>query len=378
MGQLCAKAPEAAHTIAGTIQKSAVPPRKRKRKPNKDPSYHPAKSAKCRACSTPANNSGNEHDFDKALRAPSKTHGEPSIELTPLPSYHPSQEDSSKIRIITSTPGKSEKPPLYVSAESTPRKEPWAPISAELVPASLTDQGYDGSSTPHTEEIRRDKTPASFEGITSTGQSTSGPLFTEASSIIDLILDAARTIHQLSRHQDGVPQDLHMRVLQSFQGNHPEAIAASACSQWSDGSMWMQVLEMGTSQQSRVTVLNMLEYMGAWKWYNSQVTFAQATIQTKKRKQVEHRGAATHVLNKIQEDQMRSPGRGRWISGVGIVTLEGDEPKVTSKNGTVNITESERRSRRKYITMQLSRGQKLSTKLVGKLGFGILFNRKIW
>ncbi|KAL2831929.1 hypothetical protein BJY01DRAFT_226306 [Aspergillus pseudoustus] len=31
---------------------------------------------------------------------------------------------------------------------------------------------------------------------------------------------------------------------------------------WSDGSTWVQLLEMGYSQQCHVTILNMLEYRG--------------------------------------------------------------------------------------------------------------------
>lgn len=122
-----------------------------------------------------------------------------------------------------------------------------------------------------------------LKSITLSSQSTPKPLCREADSM-SLTLQTAGTIHRLSRHLDGAPRDLHIRILQSFQGDHPEAIAAAASNQWSDGSTWMLVLEMGTSQQNNVTILNMLEYMGAWEWYDSQVSLAQATILTKKKK----------------------------------------------------------------------------------------------
>ena len=52
--------------------------------------------------------------------------------------------------------------------------------------------------------------------------------------------------------------------------------------------MWMQVLERGSSKNNKVTILNMLEYMGVWEWYNNQIKLVQATICTKKNKLVNH------------------------------------------------------------------------------------------
>ena len=44
----------------------------------------------------------------------------------------------------------------------------------------------------------------------------------------------------------------------------------------------MQILEAGESQSRKATIFNMLEYMGAWDWYDKQVKFSQATIRTKR------------------------------------------------------------------------------------------------
>jgi hypothetical protein len=59
----------------------------------------------------------------------------------------------------------------------------------------------------------------------------------------------------------------------------------------------MQVLEMGSSENQRVMKLNMVEYMGAWEWYDKQIELSLTTIRTKKNKAVGSRGAAIHVLN---------------------------------------------------------------------------------
>lgn len=139
------------------------------------------------------------------------------------------------------------------------------------------------------------------------------------------------------------------------------------------------MLERGSSENNKVTILNMLEYMGAWEWYNSQIKLAQATICTKKNKPVDCQGAAIHVLNQMQKMQIDATGQGSWISGVGRVTLEDDKSDVLLiESGKVSITEQAKQVRRKHISVQLSRGQKLSTQLVKELGFGILFSPRIW
>ncbi|KAL2783537.1 hypothetical protein BJX66DRAFT_121593 [Aspergillus keveii] len=135
---------------------------------------------------------------------------------------------------------------------------------------------------------------------------------------------------------------------------------------------------MGASQQDKVTILNMLEYMGAWQWYDSQVEHAKGTTQTKKKKQVGRRGAAIAVMNRIQEGAAHCADNGSWMRGVGRITLEEDECGLSLMRGGESITARQRELQRRRIHMQLSRGQKLCTQIVGKLGLGILFDQKIW
>ncbi|THC89979.1 hypothetical protein EYZ11_010568 [Aspergillus tanneri] len=401
--QLCENAPEAAQTIAGAIRDNITHSGGRKRKLDQDPSYRPPKSARRRRGNLTANKFGKELNVDKSPSHSGKVHGENSVGLPSCTGHHlPSSKNSggegeksmasayttiiaakgdlmasSKVRNASSAPSESELPP-QVRDGPIPLEESPAPQSAKSVSATPTRQTQaDGdSSSLQTEEICREKIPASLESIKLSGQSTPRPLFSETDFVTDLTLQAARTIYQLSRHLDGVPRDVHVRILQSFQGDNPGAIAAAPGNQWSDGSIWMQVLEMGASQQTKVTVLNMLEYMGAWQWYDNQVRLAQATILTKKHKPVERRGAAIHVLDKMQEGPIQVEGSGKWIGGVGMVTLQGDKPNIPS-NVPASITASERHLQRKHISMQLSRGQKLSTKLVKELGLGILFHHQI-
>jgi hypothetical protein len=57
---------------------------------------------------------------------------------------------------------------------------------------------------------------------------------------------------------------------------------------------------------------------------------------------------------------------------------DGNESDLAAKSIDVGITERVRQLRKKRISMQLSRSQKLNTKLVKELGLGILFSSKIW
>jgi hypothetical protein len=103
--------------------------------------------------------------------------------------------------------------------------------------------------------------------------------------------------------------------------------------------MWMEVLERGSATNRRCTVLNMLEYIGASKWYDDQIELAKRTVCTKEKKAVDDKGAATHVLNRIAR-----------------------EHSLLSK---------------KIMTNRFSRGKRLRL-LVGELGLGILISPMIW
>ena len=98
-----------------------------------------------------------------------------------------------------------------------------------------------------------------------------------------------------------------------------------ASSNWSDGAMWMRVLEAGESRTRRATIFNMLGYMGTWEWYDCQVKLAEGVVYTQRNGPVDRRGAAIHVMNKIQ---------GKLVRGVGRVIVEEgqNKPDIPSEN----------------------------------------------
>jgi hypothetical protein len=125
-----------------------------------------------------------------------------------------------------------------------------------------------GLASPLTEEIYRDKISTSPGSVSSPPGPITGSPSMETASLMDMILEAARAIYQFSKYPHGVSKGVHARIIQAFRKDHQEVIGASNLNQWFDGSIWIRVLDIGLSANQKVTILNMLEYMGAWEWYD--------------------------------------------------------------------------------------------------------------
>jgi hypothetical protein len=95
---------------------------------------------------------------------------------------------------------------------------------------------------------------------------------------------------------------------------------------------------------------------------------------------VDRKGAASHVLNRMQGLQANTEQPGKWIRGVGRLTLgeEEDESALSPESYESRIAKRARYLQRKRISLHLFRGHRLNTKLAKELGLGILFSPKIW
>jgi hypothetical protein len=270
-----------------------------------------------------------------------------------------------------SAPSKPDTAQPQVLAES--KLDVDMPRSAELDLTMGVDDRHPPSQTGvvYTGEIAASRVSTMTESAPTSDPSLSKPVPVTP-------LEAVEIIYKFSRYQDGPPRQVHARILQSLQGDNPETIAAR-WDQWSDGAMWIHMLESGSSNNKKTTIFNMLEYMGACEWYDGQIELEleQGALLTTKNKPVDRRGAAIHTLNRIQDSRMDSARQWKWISGVGRVPLDGQEVSL-NESGDASLTQQARKSQRSRILMQLTRGRKLRTKLVRKLGFGVLFCPKIW
>ena len=196
---------------------------------------------------------------------------------------------------------------------------------------------------------------------------------TQIIALRDMIVETIRVIHHFCQYQEEIPREVYPRILLTLQNNED----SSSNSDWSDGSTWIRVLEMGVSRTRKTTILNLLEYMGAWEWYDRQVKLSEGTIRTKRNALVNRRGAAIHVLNELQNTQkMKS------IKGVGRLALKeggrvSDTPDTLPKNCD-SISEQVKTRKRENLLVLLNRGSRLKERLVKELGLGILFSPKIW
>ena len=87
--------------------------------------------------------------------------------------------------------------------------------------------------------------------------------------------------------------------------------------------MWVDILEEGLVENQKVMILNMLECIGVWEWYDSQVRLVQASgkVLTKKGKPVDYKGVATYLLDKIQRS-------GKYIKSLGMLPLEDGDATI--------------------------------------------------
>lgn len=159
--------------------------------------------------------------------------------------------------IIPSTTREESVPPDSRTQVESPKSSKLGEL-IQSTPAHQTKA--DPIESPQTEEIYREKIPTSLESIRSSpGLMNAAP--ENVCAVTDHILEVVRIIHGLSKHQDGLPRPVHVAILQALGDSRQDMLASS---DWSSGSMWMDILEAGSVEGQKVTILRMLEYMGAW------------------------------------------------------------------------------------------------------------------
>ncbi|KAL4745852.1 hypothetical protein BDW72DRAFT_45741 [Aspergillus terricola var. indicus] len=118
---------------------------------------------------------------------------------------------------------------------------------------------------------------------------------------------------------------------------------------------WKHLLEERWSENLKLRIFGMLEYMGASDWYEREIQRVMGEERTKENQPVGRRGAAIIVLNRL-------------------LSIQSDQDRCHEESGVaVEVTEN----KRKRFTLHFSRGRKLHS-LIQKFGRGILFSPKIW
>jgi hypothetical protein len=138
-------------------------------------------------------------------------------------------------------------------------------VPPDTAPATPTKQIEVVLPSPQTKEIYRRKIPRSLESISTSPSALMSSPSSKITSLRDTILETVRIIHRFSKYRHGIPREIHSRILQTLRENHKETVSKPNWNDWSNGSMWMRVLKEGESENQKVTIFNMLDYMGAWK-----------------------------------------------------------------------------------------------------------------
>lgn len=234
------------------------------------------------------------------------------------------------------------------SVTLTPQEIPaWSPgrsspSTAMAKPDKVTSGKLRGESfLLRTEEVKR------APEIANSSSPTSEAAFKE------LILSLVKTIYELCNCVGGPPEAACRSILQSLQEGR------SHSSEWSDGATWMRMLGMGSSQQNKVTVSNMLIYIGVWEWFYHQVK--EKSFGVGGNGSMGEKKAKTQVLNEMQnrlQDTGPQPAaQEKWISRVGTVTLEEDASAVLPKDGPPSMITMAKSQQRRRISTLLHRGK---------------------
>jgi hypothetical protein len=414
MQLLCKEAPHVAQAIAGTIQEQKISlpktqgPKlreapylsKRKRSLGIDPPYRPSKVAKRKnCCSGTADGSDCRPDFDPVQKKAASHAKEQDrvdedegsqirIARSAPASYHNSLPDDTRdgrkavhwestplenVNVVTESSGATSASSGSVTL--TPREMPasnagrTSPLTAVAKPDKVTSEKLGGEGfSLRTEEVQREGMPRA------PGSANESSLPASETAFKELILSLVKTISELCNCAGGPPEAACRSILQSLRGGR------SYNNEWSDGATWIRILGMGSSQQNKVTVSNMLIYIGAWEWFHHQVkeksfgVGGNGSMGEKKAKTQD----LDEMQNRLQDTRPQPAAQEKWFSRVGTVTLEENASAILPKDGPHSVIAMARSQQRRRIRTLLHRGKQLSTKLVKQLGRGILLHPKIW
>jgi hypothetical protein len=185
----------------------------------------------------------------------------------------------------------------------------------------------------------------------------------------------------MSRHQE-IPTKVHSTILSTIKSglggrDAPTATAERPDSLWGtssstiwSASMWIRTLEAGHARSKEVTILNMIECMGASEWYDAELQQAEKAPPPTKRGRLRKR-LATVVLDKyLKKCDTTAMDRSRELAS-------NDNEDHPSSQDSTGVQKRFLDGRRKRLTNLFHRGQTLR-KLVQRTHLGILFDSNIW
>ena len=206
--------------------------------------------------------------------------------------------------------------------------------------------------------------------------------FGAAPTLVNMVAKAVHLMYEMSRRQE-VPTKVHSRILRTLRSGlggtpatttvteRPDSMWTTSSSTTWSASMWINMLEAGHARSKEVSILNMIELMGASKWYDAELEQAEKEPPSTKRGTPRKR-LATVVLDKYLKEARDTTA----IEGPENLALisSGDRPSSLDSSG---IHKKILDMRRKRLNNTFHRGRTLR-KLVQMTHLGILFDPDIW
>ncbi|TVY15624.1 hypothetical protein LARI1_G009016 [Lachnellula arida] len=202
----------------------------------------------------------------------------------------------------------------------------------------------------------------------------------EVPTLTEMIAKAVHLIYEMSNCQE-IPTEVHSSILSTLRPGlgkttNLTSMAERSGSVWItnspttwSASMWINMLEAGHTRSKKVTILNMVVWMGASEWYDNELEQA-GKVQILTKRGTPRKRLATVVLDKYLKEAADTPA----------VTSPGKAASDDNKDPSPNPAGIQKRifdNRRKRLNNIFHRGRTLC-KLVQMTHLGILFNPDIW
>jgi hypothetical protein len=198
----------------------------------------------------------------------------------------------------------------------------------------------------------------------------------EVPTISDMVAKTIQIIHAMSNRQE-LPSKAYSKILSTLrpslditltvpavaEGGIP---STSSSTSWSP-SMWINMLETGEAHSREAIILNMIERMGASKWYDAEHAEAEKEPPLTKRGRSRKRLASVILDKHLRERESTTKASPR----------NRDSEDDSLLPNLASIQERVLDKRRKKLISHLHQGRTLC-KLVQMTHLGILFHPKIW
>lgn len=193
----------------------------------------------------------------------------------------------------------------------------------------------------------------------------------------NMILAATDTLYAFEQHPPDLSDTVHQAILQTLRENLQGHDSPSPKGESSTGTTWTDVIERGWATRQKVSILNMVEWMGSAACFDQQVRMMQDAPGDGGRKSGA-KTAATRLLNELFDSPM-VPGRhADAVPGTGAVSRRRTSNFDTTENMASRSPVKIKHQNRRYVTMQLCRGRRLWNTILIKLNLNILLSPDIW